>query len=57
MKGGKREGAGRPKAEPTTVIRVRLTQPQHAAYVERGAEHWLKRVLDTPEQPPKEKTP
>lgn len=56
MKGGKREGAGRPKAEPTTVIRVRLTKPQHAEYVERGAEHWLKRVLDAPEQPAKEQT-
>lgn len=45
MRGGAREGAGRPKAEPTTVIRVRLTPAQYKAYVERGAEHWLKRVL------------
>lgn len=45
MKGGKREGAGRPKAAPTIPIRVRLTPDQHAAYERLGAEHWLKRIL------------
>ena len=45
VKGGKREGAGRPVAPPTVVVRIRLTPGQHAAYVERGAEHWIKRVL------------
>ena len=45
MRGGKREGAGRPKAAPTIPIRVRLTPDQHKAYTERGADIWLKRVL------------
>lgn len=46
MKGGKREGAGRPKAPPTVVVRIRLTPRQHAAYSEFGAEIWLKRILN-----------
>lgn len=46
MKGGKRLGAGRPPAPPTVVVRIRLSLSRHAAYVERGSEHWLKRVLD-----------
>ena len=46
MRGGKREGAGRPPAPPTIMIRVRLTPEQHKAYTERGAEHWLKRMLN-----------
>ena len=45
MRGGARPGAGRPKALPTKVIRVRLNEKQHKAYTERGAEIWLKRVL------------
>ena len=45
-KGGKREGAGRPPAPPTVVVRIRLSPTQHAVYIERGAEHWLKRILD-----------
>lgn len=45
MKGGKRSGAGRPPAPPNVLVRLRLSPAQHAAYVERGAEHWLKRVL------------
>ena len=44
-KGGKRPGAGRPPAPPNVLLRLRLSPAQHAAYVERGAEHWLKRVL------------
>ena len=50
MRGGKREGAGRPPALPSLVIRVRLTPEQHKAYVDRGAEHWLKRVLSEPKK-------
>lgn len=45
MRGGAREGAGRPKAPATTVVRVRLTQAQHAQYIERGGDVWLKRIL------------
>lgn len=45
MRGGKREGAGRPPAPPAVIIRVRLTPEQHKAYTERGADIWLKRVL------------
>lgn len=48
MKGGKREGAGRPLAPPTAVVRIRLSPEQYAAYAERGAEDWLKRVLGEP---------
>lgn len=51
MKGGKREGAGRPPSPPTVLVRIRLTPAQHAAYIERGAEHWLKRVLGEPTTP------
>jgi hypothetical protein len=28
------------------MIRVRLTPEQHKAYTERGAERWLKRMLN-----------
>ena len=45
MKGGARKGAGRPKAAPTVVVRLRLPVEQHAAYVERGADVWLKRLI------------
>ena len=45
MKGGKQPGAGRPPGPPTITVRIRLSPAQHAAYVERGSEHWLKRVL------------
>ena len=45
MKGGKRPGAGRPPAPPNVLVRLRLSPAQYAAYVERGSEHWLKRVL------------
>ena len=49
MRGGARQGAGRPKEAPKTIVRVRLTAEQHAAWVERGGEIWLKRVLgETP---------
>ena len=45
MRGGARPGAGRPKAEPTTVVRVRLNKAQHAAWLAHGGHIWLKRVL------------
>lgn len=45
MKGGKREGAGRPPAPKTILVRVRLLPDLHKEYMERGADIWLKRVL------------
>ena len=45
MKGGHRPGAGRPKAEPTRPVSIRLTEAQHAAYIERGGARWIKRLL------------
>ena len=50
MRGGKREGAGRPPAPPTVPIRVRLTPEQHKEYTERGADIWIKRVLSQPQK-------
>ena len=44
-KGGARPGAGRPIAQPSVVVRVRLPLSQHAQYVERGGDVWLKRVI------------
>jgi len=46
MKGGKREGAGRPPGPSTVTVRIRLSPAQHTAYVGRGSERWLKRVLE-----------
>lgn len=45
MKGGARNGAGRPKAAPSVVVRIRLPLEQHAAYLERGGDVWLKRLI------------
>jgi hypothetical protein len=36
---------GRPKAEPTTPISIRLTKAQHTAYIELGGARWVKRLL------------
>lgn len=44
-RGGSREGAGRPKAAPTVTVRTRLTLDQHAQYLERGADVWLRRII------------
>ena len=38
--------AGRPKAEPTEVIRIRLTLPVHAKVIERGGDKWVKRLIN-----------
>jgi hypothetical protein len=46
MKGGKREGAGRPKAEPTTPVMLRLTDRQRDKYLELGGARWVKRLID-----------
>ena len=37
---------GRPYAEPTQPVSVRLTKAQHAKYIELGGARWLKRMLD-----------
>lgn len=46
MKGGKREGAGRPKAEPTTPVMLRLNEAQRLKFLELGGARWAKRLLD-----------
>ena len=43
--GGKREGAGRPKAEPTRVTRIRLLVPDHDKLTERGGDVYAKSVI------------
>ena len=46
MRGGKREGAGRPPAQPTAVMRIRLPLPVHKQVIERGGDIWLKRIIN-----------
>ena len=46
MRGGKREGAGRPVAAPTAVMRIRLPLPVHQQVLERGGDIWLKRIIN-----------
>ena len=38
--------AGRSKAEPTEVIRIRLPLPVHAMVMERGGDKWVKRLIN-----------
>ena len=38
--------AGRPKAPPTEVIRIRLPLPMHAQVIERGGDLWIKRLIN-----------
>ena len=45
MKGGKREGAGRPKAPESVVIRLRVAPEVAEAIQSRGGSIWLKRVI------------
>ena len=45
MKGGKREGAGRPKAPESVVIRLRVAPEVAEAIQARGGAIWLKRVI------------
>ena len=45
MRGGKREGAGRPPAASTAVIRIRLPLPVHKQVINRGGDIWVKRVI------------
>jgi len=46
MNGGKRPGAGRPKAPPSVPVCIRLSKEQHAYYMERGGARWIKRLID-----------
>ena len=45
-KGGKREGAGRPKAEPTKPVTIRMTRSEWEKYLELGGARWLKLWLN-----------
>ena len=38
--------AGRPKAPPTEVIRIRLPLPVHAKVMEKGGDKWVKRLIN-----------
>ena len=46
MKGGKREGAGRPPAPPSAVMRIRLPLPVHARVYALGGDIWVKRIIN-----------
>lgn len=48
MKGGKREGAGRPLADNPArhIVKARLTDEQKAKWDELGGSRWAKRMLD-----------
>lgn len=45
-KGGTREGAGRPYAEPTKPAQIRLTERQRLRFLELGGARWVKRLID-----------
>lgn len=46
MRGGKREGAGRPLAAPTAVIKISLPLPVHKQVKELGGSIWIRRVIN-----------
>jgi hypothetical protein len=48
MKGGKREGAGRPPSDNPAkhIVKARLTDEQKAKWDELGGSRWAKRMLD-----------
>lgn len=46
MRGGKREGAGRPVAPPSGVIRIKLPLAVHKQVMDRGGDIWLKRIIN-----------
>ncbi len=48
MKGGKQPGAGRPpSADPARhIVKARLTDAQHAKWLELGGSRWLKRMIE-----------
>jgi hypothetical protein len=45
MKGGKREGAGRPIGPPTYTIRLRLPLSLHEQILAVGGNAWVKAVV------------
>ena len=53
MKGGTREGAGRPPTDTPArhIVKARLTDEQYAHWLEIGASRWLKRMLDESRKP------
>ena len=49
MKGGKREGAGRPlgSTKPEAKPRaIRMTDAEHAMYVQLGGVRWVRRLIN-----------
>ena len=38
--------AGRPKAEPSEVIRIRLPIHVHAKVIDKGGDRWVKRLIN-----------
>ena len=51
MKGGKREGAGRPPSadKATLLITIKATPAQKAKFLELGGSRWVKRLLNEAE--------
>ena len=45
MRGGKRDGAGRPLAPESTVVRIRVPLAIHEKIKELGGDKWIKRVI------------
>ena len=49
MKGGKRQGAGRPLGSTKPEARpraIRMTDAEHAMYMQLGGSRWVKRLLN-----------
>lgn len=55
MRGGKRDGAGRPPAQPSVVMRIRLPLPVHAQVKALGGDKWVKRLINEAIEQLKEK--
>lgn len=46
MKSEVKRKAGRPKAPPTEVIRIRLPLPVHTKAMDKGGDKWVKRLIN-----------
>jgi hypothetical protein len=46
MKGGKRDGAGRPPEPLKAVMRIRLPLPVHEQVKALGGDKWVKRLIN-----------
>ena len=48
-RGGRREGAGKPKGyrkkDPTKPRTINLTDPDYSNYIKRGGARWLRPIL------------